>query len=147
MLNPDGVIYGNYRCNLLGYDLNRKWNAPDKLLQPTIYHTKDMIRSMAEQREITLFCDLHGHFRQRNIFMYGCSYGPTEANHLTKNANIQIVPLLVSQMNPIFSYKLSRFQMEKCKESTARIIVFKEFNVAHSYTCESSFFGYYIAIK
>ena len=23
MLNPDGVIYGNYRCNLFGYDLNR----------------------------------------------------------------------------------------------------------------------------
>jgi murein tripeptide amidase MpaA len=25
MLNPDGVIHGNYRCSLLGVDLNRKW--------------------------------------------------------------------------------------------------------------------------
>lgn len=25
MLNIDGVIYGNYRCSLLGVDLNRKW--------------------------------------------------------------------------------------------------------------------------
>ena len=25
MLNPDGVIQGNYRCSLLGCDLNRKW--------------------------------------------------------------------------------------------------------------------------
>jgi murein tripeptide amidase MpaA len=25
MLNPDGVIHGNYRCSLLGCDLNRKW--------------------------------------------------------------------------------------------------------------------------
>jgi murein tripeptide amidase MpaA len=25
MLNPDGVIYGNHRCSLLGCDLNRKW--------------------------------------------------------------------------------------------------------------------------
>ena len=24
MLNPDGVINGNYRCNLAGNDLNRK---------------------------------------------------------------------------------------------------------------------------
>ena len=24
MLNPDGVIYGNYRCSLLGVDLNRR---------------------------------------------------------------------------------------------------------------------------
>jgi hypothetical protein len=23
MLNPDGVIVGNYRCSLSGYDLNR----------------------------------------------------------------------------------------------------------------------------
>jgi len=23
MLNPDGVINGNYRCNILGVDLNR----------------------------------------------------------------------------------------------------------------------------
>ena len=26
MVNPDGVIFGNYRTNLLGKDLNRKWD-------------------------------------------------------------------------------------------------------------------------
>lgn len=25
MVNPDGVIYGNSRCNLAGLDLNRQW--------------------------------------------------------------------------------------------------------------------------
>jgi murein tripeptide amidase MpaA len=25
MANPDGVIYGNSRCNFAGYDLNRHW--------------------------------------------------------------------------------------------------------------------------
>jgi murein tripeptide amidase MpaA len=25
MVNPDGVIHGNYRSNLSGSDLNRKW--------------------------------------------------------------------------------------------------------------------------
>jgi len=25
MLNIDGVIIGNYRCNLSGADLNRQW--------------------------------------------------------------------------------------------------------------------------
>lgn len=24
MLNPDGVVYGNYRCSVLGVDLNRR---------------------------------------------------------------------------------------------------------------------------
>lgn len=40
MLNPDGVIHGNYRCSLLGCDLNRKWLMPNKFLHPTIYYTK-----------------------------------------------------------------------------------------------------------
>ena len=29
MLNPDGVIAGNYRVGLAGVDLNRKWDKPD----------------------------------------------------------------------------------------------------------------------
>ena len=27
MLNPDGVVVGNYRCSLAGLDLNRMWCA------------------------------------------------------------------------------------------------------------------------
>ena len=27
MLNPDGVVRGNYRCSSLGYDLNRHWQS------------------------------------------------------------------------------------------------------------------------
>jgi murein tripeptide amidase MpaA len=29
MVNPDGVIFGNYRTNLAGFDLNRKWDGID----------------------------------------------------------------------------------------------------------------------
>jgi murein tripeptide amidase MpaA len=28
MLNPDGVIIGNYRCSIVGADLNRQWIGP-----------------------------------------------------------------------------------------------------------------------
>jgi len=28
MINPDGVILGNSRCNFSGYDLNRQWKKP-----------------------------------------------------------------------------------------------------------------------
>ncbi|KAL4175512.1 hypothetical protein KRP22_000477 [Phytophthora ramorum] len=31
MLNPDGVIHGNYRCSLAGTDLNRRWLNPSSL--------------------------------------------------------------------------------------------------------------------
>ncbi len=44
MLNPDGVIYGNYRCSLVGVDLNRKWLNPNKYLHPTIYYGKQLVR-------------------------------------------------------------------------------------------------------
>ena len=44
MLNPDGVINGNYRCSLAGCDLNRRWKAPSKVIHPTIYHTKKLVK-------------------------------------------------------------------------------------------------------
>ena len=28
MVNPDGVIHGNYRTSLAGCDLNRRWSKP-----------------------------------------------------------------------------------------------------------------------
>lgn len=27
MANPDGVACGNYRSNLFGFDMNRKWSG------------------------------------------------------------------------------------------------------------------------
>ena len=55
MLNPDGVIYGNYRCSLLGYDLNRKWDHPSKYFDPTIYYTKQLLKAFLEEREVKLY--------------------------------------------------------------------------------------------
>lgn len=47
MLNPDGVINGNYRCSLAGCDLNRRWKYPSEILHPTVYHTKKLISKLA----------------------------------------------------------------------------------------------------
>lgn len=72
MLNPDGVVNGNYRCSLAGCDLNRRWKHPSKTLHPTIYHTKRLAKQLHEERGVVLFCDMHGHSRKQNVFMYGC---------------------------------------------------------------------------
>jgi len=64
MLNPDGVINGNYRCSLAVCDLNRRWKAPSKQLHPTIYYTKKLIKQVHEERCVVMFCDLHGHSRK-----------------------------------------------------------------------------------
>jgi cytosolic carboxypeptidase protein 2/3 len=45
------------------------------------------------------------------------------------------------QKNDLFKLKDCRFRVEKCKESTARVVVFREFNIVNSFTLECSFFG------
>lgn len=72
MLNPDGVVNGNYRCDYIGADLNRRWPNPSKLLHPTIYYTKKLLKICHQDNQVLLFCDFHGHTRKRNVFMYGC---------------------------------------------------------------------------
>ena len=42
MLNPDGVINGSSRCNLAGVDLNRVWIDPNRKLNPSVYHMKNV---------------------------------------------------------------------------------------------------------
>ena len=64
MLNPDGVVNGNYRCSLAGCDLNRRWKTPSKILHPTIYHAKKLVKQVQQERGLALFCDFHGHSRK-----------------------------------------------------------------------------------
>lgn len=80
MLNPDGVTWGNYRCNLLGVDLNRRWINPSKLLHSTIYYSKLLASQCYAENGILLFCDMHGHSKKWNVFMYGCVSAQTEVN-------------------------------------------------------------------
>lgn len=63
MLNPDGVIVGNYRTSLSGLDLNRQWATPDVNSSPEIYAMKMMIKKTLECRPVHLFVDIHGHSR------------------------------------------------------------------------------------
>lgn len=62
MLNPDGVIQGNHRTDLAGFDMNRRWATPSPWLHPVIYAIKSLATIMKEERPIDIFCDIHGHF-------------------------------------------------------------------------------------
>ena len=73
MLNPDGVINGNNRCDISGVDLNRAWDSPSKQLHPTIYYAKEMIKLAKSRYSIALALDLHGHSVKEGIFLFGCS--------------------------------------------------------------------------
>ena len=73
MINPDGVIVGNSRCNLAGADLNRQYKYTVKEAFPTVYYIKMLIMKLLEDDySISIYCDLHAHSRKYNVFMYGC---------------------------------------------------------------------------
>ncbi len=54
MLNPDGVVVGNYRTSLAGVDLNRVYKSPQALLFPTVHHTKRIIKDLMKERDVSM---------------------------------------------------------------------------------------------
>lgn len=134
MINPDGVINGNYRCSLCGSDLNRRWKTPSKVLHPVVFSIKRMVKAFSKEREVALYCDFHGHSRRKNIFMYGNNYSD-------KPDATRLYPYILSKICDYFSFEYSRFSMHKSKEATARVAMWKELKIPTIYTLEASFSG------
>eukprot|EP00069_Balaena_mysticetus_P019804 bmy_12573T0 len=150
MLNPDGVINGNHRCSLSGEDLNRQWQSPNPDLHPTIYHAKGLLQYLAAVKRLPLvYCDYHGHSRKKNVFMYGCSIKETVWHTNDNAASCDVVedvgyrtlPKILSHIAPAFCMSSCSFVVEKSKESTARVVVWREIGVQRSYTMESTLCG------
>lgn len=137
MMNPDGVIIGNYRNNLSGNDLNRQYIKPDKRLHPSVYHVKELLKSI-DSNKILAFIDFHAHSKKKNAFLYA-PYFPL---HSIKYYKIRMIPKLLSEMTDLFRYYSCKFRTEKHKESTARIAISREFKIDFCYTLEASFYGY-----
>ena len=100
-----------------------------------MYHTKRLLKKVHAERTCVLYCDLHGHSRKPNVFMYGCDRkgAPEET---------RIFPLLLSKISPLFDFHASRFGVQKSKEATARVAIFKELKTCPLvYTMESTFSG------
>ena len=104
------------------------------MLHPTIYNCKKLIRNLHKERGLVLYCDLHGHSKKKNVFMYGC-------NDPESPEKCRLFPYMLSKLCPHFSFESSRFGVQKSKESTARITLFKEIGIPGIYTMEASFCG------
>lgn len=72
MINVDGVIYGNFRCDITGVDLNRRWKSPSSLLNSQVFEIKKAIKEASMNYKIVCCYDLHGHSKDYNIFCYSC---------------------------------------------------------------------------
>ncbi|XP_062998243.1 cytosolic carboxypeptidase 4 [Elgaria multicarinata webbii] len=150
MLNPDGVINGNQRCSLSGDDLNRQWLNPDPARQPTIYHTKGLLYYLSSQgRTPVVFCDYHGHSQRKNVFLYGCSIKETlwQAGHtvdttvINEDVGYRTLAKILDKVAPAFLLGSCSFLVEKSRDSTARVAVWREMGVLRSYTMESTYCG------
>ncbi|XP_055995589.1 uncharacterized protein LOC125648400 isoform X5 [Ostrea edulis] len=146
MLNPDGVIVGNYRCSLAARDLNRNYRHPRKESFPTVWFTKSMMEKILERHDIVLYCDLHGHSRKHNVFMYGNNTSEVETEEGIGAAQAylreRLFPWLMSQRSPDkFSFPSCKFQIKRCKESTGRVVMWRQMRVLNSFTLEATFSG------
>eukprot|EP01028_Stygiella_incarcerata_P008050 TRINITY_DN3400_c0_g1_i1.p1 TRINITY_DN3400_c0_g1~~TRINITY_DN3400_c0_g1_i1.p1 ORF type:complete len:880 (-),score=194.50 TRINITY_DN3400_c0_g1_i1:990-3629(-) len=135
MLNPDGVIVGNARCNLSGVDLNRLWLAARSKLRkiaPTIAATRDALQEFTRERKVALFVDIHGHSRKHDVFIYGC-----ENSH----GKERVFPMIFDSISEMFSYDSCSFAVHRAKETAARVSVRRQYGITNSYTLENSFCG------
>ena len=64
MANIDGVIVGNYRSNIAGFDLNRCWLRAEPSKHPEVFAIKTYIKKILKKQSIELILDLHGHSRK-----------------------------------------------------------------------------------
>lgn len=141
MLNPEGVLCGNFRCSITGVDLNRRWDAPDEFLHPQIFYLKNYMKMLgAGKREVLVFCDLHGHNRKNNSFIYGCNKAANGG--FCSWTKVRLLPRILATKTAMFSYNDCRFRVESWKQRTARVVVWKELGITNSFTLESSFFGH-----
>ena len=137
MLNPDGVINGNYRTGLMGLDLNRQYADPDEEKVPVIYHLKELVNSHSHNLE--LFIDLHGHSRKCGYFLYGCSDNYMNPEQFSQT---RLLSHILSHQSDTFDSSNCRWAMMKgTRRSTGRVVMRMEHDLIHSYTLEVSFLG------
>ncbi|XP_063797555.1 cytosolic carboxypeptidase 6 [Pseudophryne corroboree] len=140
MLNPDGVYLGNYRCSLMGFDLNRHWQEPSPWAQPTLYGVKQLILEMhtSPKTSLEFYIDIHAHSTMMNGFMYG--------NIFEQDALFQrqaIFPKLLCRNAEDFSFSSTSFNRDTMKAGTGRRSLGGLLdNSSYCYTLEVSFYCY-----
>ena len=64
---------------------------------------------MLTEREVVLYCDLHGHSRKMNVFMYGC-----ENKEPSLRLQERVFPNMMSRNTSKFKYSSCRFVGDDC---------------------------------
>lgn len=141
MLNPDGVYLGNYRCSLMGFDLNRHWQDPSPWAHPTLHATKQYLLQLHndEATDVEFYIDIHAHSTLSNCFMYGNIYDDEE--RFQRQA---VFPRLMCGNAEDFSFANTAFNRDVVKAGTGRRFLGGILDDScYCYTLEVSFYNYY----
>jgi len=123
MVNVDGVIYGNFRTNLAGFDLNRQWTNPNRWLHPEIYYITKFLSGL---EKISFVLDFHSHSKKLNSFIYACIGDPL--------SQFRLFPYICGKQCPNFSMKDCAYSITADKERTARVKLFRQINKPQVFT-------------
>ncbi|CAD5212064.1 unnamed protein product [Bursaphelenchus okinawaensis] len=141
MLNPDGVFLGNYRCSLMGFDLNRQWQHPSVWAHPTIAATKALLLhyNTSSRSEVVMCLDLHAHSQRTNSFLYGNmnTISPRKCNQQL------LLPYALAELTEDYSLQYTQFNTDAEKAGTNRRTMGELLDDScMCYTMEVSFFSY-----
>ena len=124
--------------------MNRYFYSDDDPEGPKIKTIEvELIRSYLKDKlpkiedKIRMFLDIHAHSAMQSIFCYS----PASEDPAT-NQIIRRFPMLLDNMSAYFQFDNCKFNNEKYKRNCARLGVYRDFDLANSYTIESSCFGY-----
>ena len=156
MVNPDGVVNGNYRCSLAGKDLNRIWIKPTDE-EPEVVAVKSELAKLFTSGSfgISLLVDFHGHSKRLGWFSYGCmprylgngrqavslSSSKKKKDRSRPPLEVMFFPWLWSITDSGFDLRSCNFSVTKDKVGAARVALHYEFSITHCFTVECSFGG------
>lgn len=98
---------GNYRTNLSGCDLNRKWDSADRRsVFPEVACIKHYIAEINRSKKVKVVLDLHGHSKKLSSFFYGNPY-PQQPEH------VRGFPFICSKLSDKVSFEDCTFTIEE----------------------------------
>eukprot|EP00002_Diphylleia_rotans_P001009 TRINITY_DN10553_c0_g1_i2.p1 TRINITY_DN10553_c0_g1~~TRINITY_DN10553_c0_g1_i2.p1 ORF type:complete len:441 (-),score=61.63 TRINITY_DN10553_c0_g1_i2:127-1449(-) len=146
MLNPDGVILGNYRTDTLGANLNRYYDNPHPQRHPSIYAVCQAFLHFHYNFGIKLYVDCHGHAAKKGCFMYG-NFMECEQQFASVISYCKILAL----NTPYFEIDQCNFSREnmhsvekndsRSKDSCGRVALYYKTRTLNCYTLECNYNG------